>query len=107
MRVLGGDMNSLLIGLRAQDFHESLKTTAAFGPKEVYYEKTLLIGKAATLAMHLRGLIYTTDYDQLKFAAASLGIGSLELPSVLHELEEVNFVSVVRDGDTFRRLEIR
>ena len=42
-------MDTLLLGLRAQDFHESLKNTSTFGPKEVHYKKTLLIGKAAVL----------------------------------------------------------
>ncbi len=100
-------MESILIGLRAQDFHESLKATSAFGPKEVYYEKTLLIGKAATLAMHLKGLLYIDNYDRLKYAAASLGISGLELPAVLRELEEVDFVSVVRSGEMVRRIDIR
>jgi hypothetical protein len=86
-------MDSLIIGLRSQDIHESLKNTAAFGPKEVHYKKTLLIGKAAALAMHLRGLLYIKDYVQLEYAAASLGISSIELPTVLHELEEIDFIS--------------
>ena len=100
-------MESILIGLRTQDFHESLKATSTFGPKEVYYEKTLLIGKAATLAMHLRGLLYIDNYDQLKYAAASLGISSLELQSVLRELEEIDFLSVIRSGENIRRIDIR
>ncbi len=85
-------MDSLLIGLRSQDIHESLKNTSTFGPKEVHYRKTLLIGKAASLAMHLRGLLYIKDYIQLEYAAASLGISSIELPTVLHELEEIGFI---------------
>lgn len=100
-------MDSLLIGLRAQDFHESLKNTRAFGPKDVHYKKTLLIGKAAGLAMHLRGLLYAKDYTQLEYAAASLGISSLELPVVLNELEEVDFISIVRAGSNIRRIDIR
>ena len=58
-------MDSLIMGLRAQDFHESLKNTATFGPKEVHYKNALLIGKAATLAMHLRGLLYVHDHRLL------------------------------------------
>lgn len=100
-------MDSMHIGLRAQDFHESLKTTGTFGPKEVHYEKTILIGKAATLAMHLRGLLYVDNYEQLKYSAASLGISSLELPTVLQELENVDFISIVRSGDSIRRIDIR
>lgn len=100
-------MDSLLIGLRSQDIHESLKNTSTFGPKEVHYRKTLLIGKAASLAMHLRGLLYIKDYIQLEYAAASLGISSIELPTVLHELEEIGFISIVRSGDNIRRIDIR
>jgi hypothetical protein len=100
-------MDSVILGLRAQDFHESLKNTSAFGPKDVHYKKTLLIGKAAVLAMHLRGLLYIKDYTQLEYAAASLGISSLELPIVLGELEEVAFISIARSGSVIRRVEIR
>lgn len=100
-------MDSLIMGLRAQDFHESLKNTATFGPKDVHYKKTLLIGKAAALAMHLRGLLYVKDYTQLEYAAASFGISSLELPIVLKELEEVDFISIVYSGDKIRRVDIR
>lgn len=100
-------MDSYLIGLRAQDFQESLKNIAAFGPKEVHYKRTLLIGKAATLAMHLRGLLFIKDYTQLEYAAATLGTSSIELPMVLKELEEVDFLSVIRDGDVIRRIDIR
>ncbi|MGA2667920.1 MAG: hypothetical protein ABSF32_03275, partial [Ignavibacteria bacterium] len=62
-------MDPLIIGLRAQDFHESLKNTTTFGPKEVKFKKTILIGKAATLAMHLRGLLYIDIYEHLEYAA--------------------------------------
>lgn len=100
-------MDSLFVGLRAQDFHDSLKNLSVFGPKEVYFKKTLLIGKAATLAMHLRGLLYIDEYTQLEYAAATLGISSLELPVILRELEEVDFISVVKSGETIRRVDIR
>jgi len=100
-------MDNLIIGLRAQDFHESLKITSTFGPKDVHYEKTILVGKAASLAMHLRGLLFVEDEKQLKYAASTLGISSLELPVVLHELEEVDFLTVVRSGERIRRIDIR
>lgn len=100
-------MDSVLIGLRAQDFHESLKNTSAFGPKEAYYRNTLLIGKAAVLAMHLRGILYVDKYEQLLFAAASLGITAFELTPVLEILEEVDFISVVRSGELIRRIDVR
>jgi hypothetical protein len=100
-------MESLLVGLRAQDCHEGLRNTSTFGPKEVHYKKTLLIGKAASLAMHLRGLLYIQNYTQLEYAAASLGISSLEINAILRELEAVDFISVVRSGDIVKRIDIR
>ncbi len=100
-------MDKLNIGLRTQDFHEGLRETKAFGPKEAYFENTLLIGKAAVLSMHLKGLLYVDDYTILKYAAGQLGIGALELPSVLEELEAIDFVSTVRSGDTIKRVDIR
>jgi hypothetical protein len=100
-------MDKLDIGLRTQDFHEGLRETKAFGPKEAYFENTLLIGKAGVLAMHLRGLLYIDDYIVLKFAAGQLGIGALELPAVLRELEEVDFIRVIRSGEQIKRIDIR
>lgn len=100
-------MEKLNLGLRAQDFHEGLRETKTFGPKEAYFGNTLLIGKAAVLAMHLRGLLYIDDHIVLKFAAGQLGIGVLELPSVLRELEEIDFVSVIRSGEEIKRVDIR
>lgn len=99
-------MDNLLIGLRAQDFHEGLRHTGAFGPKDVHYAKTLLIGKAASLAMHLRGLLFIENMTQLQYAASSLGIGA-ELPLVLRELEEVDFLSIIKAGDEIRRIDLR
>src|SRR5688572_122352 len=100
-------MNPIQIALRAQDFHESLRATGVFGPKEVVFKRTLLVGKAASLAMHLRGLLYVDDVSQLEYVAASLGIPALELPTVLRELEEVSFVSVVKKDDEINRVECR
>ncbi len=100
-------MDSLVVGLRAQDCHEGLKNTSTFGPKEVHYKKTLLIGKAASLAMHLRGLLFINDLTQLEYAAASLGITSLEVNAVLHELEQVDFISVNKRGGIIQRIDIR
>jgi hypothetical protein len=100
-------MEPIIIGLRAQDFHESLKSVSTFGPKDVGFRRTLLIGKAAALAMHLRGLLFISDYTQLEYAASALGISSIELPAVLHELECLDFLSIVKAGDEVKRVELR
>lgn len=99
-------MDSIAIALRAQDFHEGLRPVGAFGPKDVLYSKTILIGKAATLAMHLRGLLYVKDVTQLQYAASSLGIGQ-ELPLVLKELQEVEFLSIVGKEDNIKRIDLK
>lgn len=93
--------------LRAQDFHEALKETTTFGPAEVYFENTLLIGKAATLAMHFKGLLYIDDINSLKYAAAELGIRGLEIQAVLRQLEIVDFIRVVGSIDNIKRIDIR
>ena len=100
-------MDKLAVGLRTQDFHEGLREIKAYGPKEAHFGTTLLIGKAGTLAMHLRGLLYIDNYTVLKYAAGQLGIGALELPAVLHELEAVDFVSVIKAGEQIKRVDIR
>lgn len=95
------------IALRAQDFHEALKETTSFGPKDVHFEKTLLVGKAASLAMHLKGLLYIDEMDGLKYAAAELGISGLELRPVLRQLEIVDFVRLKTSGDEIKRIDVR
>lgn len=100
-------MDKMTLGLRTQDFQEGLRETGTFGPKEAYFEKTLRIGKAAVLAMHMRGLLFIDDYTSLQFAAGQLGIGGSELPAILRELEEVDFIRVMRSGEEIRRVDIR
>lgn len=100
-------MDPTLIGLRTQDFHESLKVVTTFGPKEVKFKNTLLIGKASSLAMHLRGLLYIDQYEQIEYAAASLGINSIELPAVLRELETIDFIRITKSGEQVKRIDIK
>lgn len=100
-------MDTKNIALRAQDFHEALRVTTTSGAKDLYFENTLLIGKAATLAMHFRGLLYVDKIDSLKYAAAELGIPSLELPIILNHLQEVDFVRVANSAHGIKRVDIR
>lgn len=101
-------MDASVIALRCQDFHESLRNTTTAPAKDVHFEKTLLIGKAASLAMHLRGLPFVANATHLKYAAASLGISSIELATVLRELETVDFVNVTRSSTgEIKRIDVR
>lgn len=100
-------MTIINAALRAQDFHEALKETIAFGPTEVDFQKTLLIGKAASLAMHFKGLQYIDNYQSLQYAAAELGIRALELREILRQLEIVEFVRIVESNSSIKRIDIR
>lgn len=95
------------IGIRSQEYHEGLKDISAFGPREVHLENTILIGKVASLATHLKGLDYVEDIKALTYLAAELGISGTELRVVLTELEEVGFARVVKTGSQIKRVELR
>ncbi len=93
--------------LRAQDYHDGLRDVQTVGLIQVEMAKTLLVGKAASLAMHLKGLLTIDDIAAFKYMAADLGITPLELDSVLRELQELDFVRVIRRSETqIKRLEL-
>ena len=56
--------------------------------------ETILIGKAASLASHLRGIQVIEDYEALKALASKLGINATELLSVLEILDEIGYIRV-------------
>jgi hypothetical protein len=84
-----------------------LKDVTAFGPKEAHMQNTLLIGKAGSLASHLKGLNYVDDIKALTYLAAELGITGFELKYVLKELEEVDFATIVGTESKIKRIELR
>ncbi|HZO75804.1 MAG TPA: hypothetical protein VFB60_26625 [Ktedonobacteraceae bacterium] len=100
-------MSKSSMGMRAQEFHEGLKDTINFPLKDMYMEKTLLVGKAATLATHLKGRDYIEDYQTLKGLASQLGISGIELRHVLRELEEIDFATVREANSQIKRVELR
>ena len=103
---LESNVDKFRIGLRTQDFSDGYRDVSVYTPRDVHLHNTILVGKAASLAVHLRGLGYINDYQQLLMMAAELGINSIELPSVLRELEEIEFVRIVRRGAAIHRIEI-
>lgn len=102
-----GTISNSTLGLRAQEIHEGLRDVSAFGPKEAYLRATLLTGKVASLATHLKGLNYVDDLQALTYLAAELGISGIELTYVLNELQEVDFATVIKSGTTTKRIELR
>ncbi len=96
-----------VIGIRAQDFHEGLKEVGGLAQKDIYFRKTLRIGKAAALAMHLKGLNVVADHEALVAMCSILGIGADEMLPVIRELQEISFIRSARiDGDVVKRLEL-
>ncbi|MCA9806003.1 MAG: hypothetical protein KC777_28740 [Cyanobacteria bacterium HKST-UBA02] len=101
-------ISDFVVGLRSHDFHEGLRYIVDSRTKDAFFNNTVIIGKAATLAMHLRdlGALYIPEME-LRCAASMLGIGGGELDRVLSELEEVDFITVVRAGTSIKRIELR
>lgn len=101
-------VSDFVVGLRAHDFHEGLRYIVDSRTKDAFFNNTVLIGKAASLAMHLRdlGALYLPDVE-LRCAASMLGIGGVELDRVLTELQEVDFITVIKSGSSIKRIELR
>ncbi|MBC9786565.1 hypothetical protein H1S01_19100 [Heliobacterium chlorum] len=56
---------------------------------------TILIGKAASLASHLRGVQVIDSFEGLVALAGKLRITSVELPQVLQILDEIRYINIV------------
>ncbi len=98
--MLKDDEEKLLLSIRAQDIQTGLQDH-----QEVPYFETLpLVGMAARLAIHIRGRD-AIEYDLLKELAAHLfGVPKIGFVSVLAVLQDVEFVRVVGQNSTERRV---
>lgn len=68
--------------------------------------ETILIGKAASLASHLRGIQVIEDYEALKALASKLGINATELHSVLEVLHEIEYLRVIGNKRNPTKIEV-
>jgi hypothetical protein len=68
--------------------------------------ETILIGKAASLASHLRGIQVIEDYEALKALAGKLGINATELLSVLEILDEIEYVRIIGNKRKPTKIEV-
>lgn len=93
------------IGIRCQDIQHGLRDVQASGPL-IDLQNTLLIGKCATLAMHLKGLNYIDNIRALKYMAGELGVTSFEFEPVLKELQEIEFIRILKSAHDIRKIEI-
>jgi hypothetical protein len=99
------DIEEYKIGIRCQDVQHGLRDVQASGPL-IDLQNTLLIGKCATLSMHLKGLNYVEDIRALKYMAGELGITSFEFEPVLSELQTIDFIRIVKSEHGIKRIEI-
>jgi hypothetical protein len=97
------------VGLRTQDIYSGLQTTdQTSGLIAAELEATRLTGMAATLASNIKGIDVIEDERALKtIAAHQWGIDSLALGGVLRVLEEVDYITVHRQGRKVVRIDER
>lgn len=94
------------IGVRSHDIQSGLyKYQDAL--IDLKLRKTILIGKAASLASHLRGIQVIDNYEGLITMASKLGITSIELEKVLEILNDIEYVRTIGSTDQPDRVEVR
>ena len=98
-------INSKDIGVRTLDIQTGLYNYND-SLLDLKISETILIGKAASLASHLRGIQIVDDYEALKVLSSKLGISSTELVTVLDILQEVELIRVIGNTRNPERIEI-
>lgn len=98
-------MQNAEIGVRSLDIQSGLYR---FNDSliDIKLRKTTSIGKAASLATHLRGLQVIENYDGLIALASKLGISAIELESILSTLDEIEYVRVIGSKQNPDRVEV-
>ena len=87
-------MDNKSIGIRSLDIQTGLyKYNDSI--LDLKIRETILIGKAASLASHLRGIQVVEDYEALIVLASKLGISSTELLTVLEILDEIEYIRII------------
>jgi hypothetical protein len=88
-----------IVGIRCQDIQTGLQHHSVNE-----FENLLKVGAAARVAIHLRGGD-VVEYDRLKEIVNPLfGISKLELPAIIELLGDIEFVKVVSEGKTIKRI---
>jgi hypothetical protein len=84
-----------IIGSRTVDIQKSLQDITISAP-HYYFDKTILIGKAARIAANIRGFNYLKP-SQLDIMSVELGITPMEVrDAILPRLEEINVVRLIK-----------
>ena len=87
-------MENIQIGVRTLDIHSGLYNYQD-EIIDLKLRNTILVGKAASLASHLRGVQVVEKFDGLIVLASKLGISSTELQPVLEILDEIEYIKII------------
>lgn len=98
-------MDNKSIGIRSLDIQTGLYKYSD-SILDLKIGETILIGKAASLASHLRGIQVIEDYEALKALASKLGINATELLSVLEILHEIEYIRVIGNKRKPSKIEV-
>ncbi|MEY8413085.1 hypothetical protein AALB51_17850 [Lachnospiraceae bacterium 62-26] len=99
-------MDNKSIGIRSLDIQTGLyKYNDSI--LDLKIGETILIGKAASLASHLRGIQVIEDYEALKALAGKLGINATELHSVLEILNEIEYLRILGNKRKPSKIEVQ
>ncbi len=100
----GVQLDSLKVGLRAQDIQTSVQDVE-LGPLNAETKNIRLTGMAERLAIHIRGADVIDDYRRLEYVASQFGIDSLVLPKVIDVLQELEWVRVEKRNGKIKKVE--
>lgn len=98
-------MDNMLKAIRAQDIQLGLMTVNS-GLVNLHMRKTKLIGAATQVASIVNPFQVLDNYDSLIVAAGELGLDDTMLEKALDELQEVEFIRVIKSGCNIKKIEV-
>lgn len=98
-------MEKYLKAVRAQDIQSGLSLINS-GLANLHMKKTKLIGATAQVCSLVEPFQVVDNYDNLIVAAGELGIDDNLLEKSLRELQEVEFIRLVKNGEIIKKIEV-
>jgi len=98
-------MEKHLEAVRAQDIQTSLSLINS-GLANLHMKRIKLIGATAQVCSLVEPFQVVDNYDNLIVAAGEMGIDDNLLEKSLDELQELEFIRVIRSGETIKKIEV-
>lgn len=98
-------MEKYLKAVRAQDIQSGLSLINS-GLSNLYMKKTKLIGATAKVCSLVEPFQVVDNYDNLIVAAGEVGIDDNLLEKALRELQEMEFIRVIKSGEQIKKIEV-